>query len=499
MTLLCLVMWTAKAQEKKMTISAREQVTKVTGYLPYLKGKTETVSLQVWNENDIVEPSRTLTMEVTDGHFAFDMMMSDFGQFTLTIGENSVPGNDSVGVTGHMIFISPGDSLHIVMPGEKSQFSKDILVTGRGAEKYELMKAMNSALAKKLVSIKGRSVAESLKRTMVQAMEENASVKDVINDAMDKNKGMVDPRDYNRMRAKVNGINCYSLVLIAENMDFSKAEDREAYLRLSPGYKLSDLVVKDKGKVSVSSPNFLIQKLLADDAVAKQGADKIARRDYSRVYAVIRERLADKAVRSPIVASYIISQVKHKGWLPALDSITRHYLAETPKSDHYRRQVEQFATKMRTNLKEDAVAYNFSLKDSTGKVHRQKDFLGKVVLLDFMFYGCGGCKAITPWMDSLELRFHGKDVQFISISIDPTMAKFKQSIGKYSSGAALALYTNGDSNNNPVIGHYGVNAFPTVVLIGKDGKVILSRAPAPYSQEGLDKLAKIIDDVLQRY
>jgi thiol-disulfide isomerase/thioredoxin len=120
-----------------------------------------------------------------------------------------------------------------------------------------------------------------------------------------------------------------------------------------------------------------------------------------------------------------------------------------------------------------AAAYDFSLADTDGKIVRFSDFKGKVVLLDFWYTGCPNCAAIAPDMAKVESRFNGKPVVFISICIDKKKETWLKSLlaKTYTSDHTVNLYTGGNGDADPLIAHYAIQGYPTLLLIGRDGKL----------------------------
>jgi len=116
-------------------------------------------------------------------------------------------------------------------------------------------------------------------------------------------------------------------------------------------------------------------------------------------------------------------------------------------------------------------AFNFSLTDAKGKKREFSEFKGKVVLLDFWYTGCPACKEMAPYLRRIEENFKGRNVVFITVSIDKNKVMWKTSVkaNSYSSNYSLNLFTDGLGMKNPVIEYYKLSSFPTLILIDKDG------------------------------
>ena len=51
--------------------------------------------------------------------------------------------------------------------------------------------------------------------------------------------------------------------------------------------------------------------------------------------------------------------------------------------------------------------------------------------------------------------------------------------GKYTSSETINLYTNGFGRSHPFIQNYNFKAYPSQILIGKNGELITSSPPRP--------------------
>lgn len=118
---------------------------------------------------------------------------------------------------------------------------------------------------------------------------------------------------------------------------------------------------------------------------------------------------------------------------------------------------------------------DFAYPDMNGKMHHLKDFRGKVVLVDLWATWCKPCLAEQPALETLEKSMEGKDVVFVSISIDTDKDKWKNMVeAKKLSG--LHLYSN---NQGSMIKDYEVTEIPRFILIDKNGKMVSYDAIRP--------------------
>ncbi|MCX2494652.1 TlpA disulfide reductase family protein [Pedobacter sp. PF22-3] len=132
---------------------------------------------------------------------------------------------------------------------------------------------------------------------------------------------------------------------------------------------------------------------------------------------------------------------------------------------------------------------DFSYPDAAGKMHKLSDNLGKVVFIDVWATWCAPCLKEQPALEELEKSFAGKDVVFLSLSIDTDKAKWQKMVEeKKLSG--LHLFTN---NKGSVVSDYEVTEIPRFILFDKNGKTVSIDAPRPTDA----KLKALIESTLK--
>lgn len=102
-------------------------------------------------------------------------------------------------------------------------------------------------------------------------------------------------------------------------------------------------------------------------------------------------------------------------------------------------------------------------------------YKGKLVLLEFWIAHCGFCIAAVPKLNDISRRFRSKGLEMVSINMydpDATIRFFdKKNMPEFT------ILTGGDS----IATAYGVEEYPSLVLIDRSGKVV-------YSSRGLHLL-----------
>jgi outer membrane lipoprotein-sorting protein/peroxiredoxin len=121
----------------------------------------------------------------------------------------------------------------------------------------------------------------------------------------------------------------------------------------------------------------------------------------------------------------------------------------------------------RTSLK-DKEASDFTLKGLDNKEYTLSSYQGKVVLLDFWTTWCAPCRADMPALQKLheESARQGFAVITINVGEDAEIVREFTENHKYTFPVLMARF------DDQVISDYQARAFPTMVVIGKAGKIV---------------------------
>ncbi len=123
-------------------------------------------------------------------------------------------------------------------------------------------------------------------------------------------------------------------------------------------------------------------------------------------------------------------------------------------------------------------------------------FKGKYVYIDVWATWCNPCLAEIPALKSLEKKYHSKNIQFVSISIDDestagswdkALAKWRKMV-KDKNLTGAQLYAGKDIQ---FMRDYMVTGIPRFILIDPKGNIVESNAPRP-SDPRLENLFKEI-------
>lgn len=125
----------------------------------------------------------------------------------------------------------------------------------------------------------------------------------------------------------------------------------------------------------------------------------------------------------------------------------------------------------RPSLDAGTSAPEFTYRDLDGRDHRLADYRGKVVLLVFWATWCGPCRAEAPQIASL-LQQYGRDgLVIIGVNPNDALPDIQSFITQYH----VTWPTAREALDGPIRRLFRIDAWPTHILIGKDGRIVANR------------------------
>ncbi len=134
---------------------------------------------------------------------------------------------------------------------------------------------------------------------------------------------------------------------------------------------------------------------------------------------------------------------------------------------------EKIDVALRTEV--GGIAPEFEKVDKDGNTIRLSDYKGKYVLLDFWGSWCSPCRASHPHLKELEAKYAPKGLVVINIASEngadarETWLKAIEEDGM----TWTQILNNEGQEKCDVVKEYAITAFPTKVLIGTDGKILV--------------------------
>ena len=222
-------------------------------------------------------------------------------------------------------------------------------------------------------------------------------------------------------------------------------------------------------------------KVMPEARAAYQKSEELRKEKYN---AAILEFMANRPFSKRMITEiWMISIYDHT---PAIVEKAREIFKKFPQEAmNHRLVVETKAKLYAERAKVGEQMKDFTLYDRELKAHQLSEFKGKYTILEFTFYGCGGCVFIKPYLEEFYKRNKDK-AEVIAIYNDTKENWMKEG---QEHKVSYQEWSDPERAAEPVAA-YDVNAFPTFVVIDPNGK-ILDIAPG---SAGLFKVLEHIPD-----
>lgn len=140
-------------------------------------------------------------------------------------------------------------------------------------------------------------------------------------------------------------------------------------------------------------------------------------------------------------------------------------------------------------LKTSDIAPAFTVTTVDGKALSLKSLKGKIVLLDFWATWCGPCMKEIPFIKSLRNKYPANKLAIIGISRDTDLGKLKNAI--ITEGMNWQHFFDKKTDISRL---YGVDVFPTLILLGKKGEIIYR---SDYDKPDTEELPKVLAKAIE--
>lgn len=254
---------------------------------------------------------------------------------------------------------------------------------------------------------------------------------------------------------------------IAERYDFAGSKFYRQYHE-------ADLAMENAQKELIEYTNGLQQRLQAgesEEAIGKEYREKWpAMRDklFDALTAYIRQH-PDQEASAALIPSFkndVAKMEEAAGMLTADVKNGRmkpYYQGAIDRIKSSSEREQAAARKQEAGV----TAPDFTLNDINGKPLSLSSLRGKYVLLDFWGSWCIWCIKGFPQMKEYYNKYKGK-FEILGIDCNDPEQKWKDAVKKHEL-PWLHVYNPRDSK---VLEDYGIQGFPTKILVGPDGKIV---------------------------
>jgi len=196
--------------------------------------------------------------------------------------------------------------------------------------------------------------------------------------------------------------------------------------------------------------------------------------------AFIENNLEDPAMKEKFIFDNLNQQLD-SGPATGVEAAIENYIANSTNEEN--KKTLQEKVDGWESILPGKQAPGFKLPDVDGKELALSDLKGKYVYIDFWATWCGPCKAEFPHYRKLVEDYKGRNVVFMSISVDQDKAAWEKMVAEEAFDW-IQLHDAEKMNDE-----YLVRYIPTFVFVDTEGKIIDPRAPRPSDE----KLREMLD------
>ena len=111
-----------------------------------------------------------------------------------------------------------------------------------------------------------------------------------------------------------------------------------------------------------------------------------------------------------------------------------------------------------------------------GEVIDMEKYRGSWILLDIWATWCVPCCGEIPYMSAMEKRFEGKNIVFLSLSVNEAKEREKW-INKIQENQMSGLQLRWLQTRDELYGQFGMTGIPHFAIIDPQGRLVLNRLP----------------------
>ncbi|MGK4566800.1 TlpA family protein disulfide reductase [Flavobacterium sp. 3HN19-14] len=122
---------------------------------------------------------------------------------------------------------------------------------------------------------------------------------------------------------------------------------------------------------------------------------------------------------------------------------------------------------------------SFDFENFKGGKTKLEDLRGKYVYIDVWATWRGQCRAEIPHLQAVEEKYKGKNIEFVSLSVDEKKdyEKWRKMITDKSLGGIQLIADNNWMSS--FVTAYGINSIPRFILIDPKGTIVNADAARP--------------------
>jgi len=168
-----------------------------------------------------------------------------------------------------------------------------------------------------------------------------------------------------------------------------------------------------------------------------------------------------------------------------VDKFYKAFIGYSTNEDNNKEITESY-NKLKTVAKGQPSPTFENYENFAGGTTSLSDLKGKFVYVDVWATWCGPCKREIPFLQKVEKQYHGKNIEFVSLSVDKLgdHDKWKRMVEEMHLGG-IQLFAD-KSWDSDFVKDYLIKGIPRFILIDTNGNIVNSNAPRPSDTKLID-------------
>lgn len=399
-----------------------------------------------------------------NGHFA-DTIKLQLGHYELNDGKNTT-----------FLVLEPGDNIEITYNG--SDHHNTVHLSGNGVEKTEYLIAKNKKL-KELI----RNLKQLYQLDEAGFKNKFDNIKTVLLDTLYSFDGL--STRFRELESR--NIEYYILSRYISYGPSHAAINKDPDFQVSDGFsqELKDIDYnREEDFVFSKNYQYLIKSHYRTYARELMNKDSIP--DYLSWIKTV-ETIPSEIIRNKLLLDNAINEITYT---KDLDSFYKTHLSAI-SNEIYKSKVTKTYEKLKSL---DSGRYSPKFTDYEnydGTTTSLDDLEGKYVYIDIWATWCAPCIVEIPHLKELKKEYQGRNIAFVSISIDNAKDHDKwEKMIEHKKMQGIQLFSD-QSWNSSFIKDYLINGIPRFILIDPEGKIISSDAPRPSEPALMELLSNL--------
>jgi thiol-disulfide isomerase/thioredoxin len=391
-----------------------------------------------------------------DGTFSESIEMENDGKYVFSSGKNWTK-----------IYLAPDSKLEIF--ADDTDFHKTLKFSGNG-------NVENQYIADKNLTIKNIDQKEIYlldENTFINKVKEiMLNLKNNFKKTKFTQKGFIEPETKN--------------LYFQEQVYYMNYESNHAYHSKIEDFKVSDKFPKLDQNINLDdeaafqfSDSYSYSQLIGEQFRKKIDLLMGGKDDYTDVVAIPEiEKLKSQSIKNALCGNLYYEITLSN---PNCDYLYNSLLSLSTDTK-FKEKVKVKYDKLKT-LKAGTTSTGFDYENHKGGTTSLESLKGKYVYIDVWATWCGPCRKEIPSLKKIEESYHGKNIEFVSISVDALKdhEKWSKMVTEKELGG-IQLFAN-DSWKSQFCVDYIIESIPRFIIIDPNGKIVNADAPRPSEEK----------------